>query len=193
MRRPELFSWPENIRAGVSLSFDDARASQVTVAAPVLDRHDVKATFYVSIDPMKEHVESWKQIAAAGHEIGNHTNKHVCSGNFPWNAELVLEEYSLDEMETDILDAQATLKDLLDVVPSTFAYPCGDTFVGTGGNRQSYVPLVAKHFLAARGFLDEHMNDPSGCDLAKLSGTEGDRLTFEEMLRLTEQAASEGS
>ena len=41
------FAWPEGKRAAVSLSFDDARASQVDTGTALLNRYDVKATFLV--------------------------------------------------------------------------------------------------------------------------------------------------
>ena len=39
------FRWPKGKRAAVSLSFDDARTSQLDVGIPLLDRHKVPATF----------------------------------------------------------------------------------------------------------------------------------------------------
>ena len=38
------FPWPDGARAAVSLTFDDARPSQVDVGLPVFDRHGVKVT-----------------------------------------------------------------------------------------------------------------------------------------------------
>ena len=43
------FRWPDGKRAALSLSFDDARLSQVDRALPIMDAHDVKGTFYVSL------------------------------------------------------------------------------------------------------------------------------------------------
>ena len=45
----------------------------------------------------------------------------------------------------------------------------------------SYVPLVAQHFIAGRGFRDEAPNDPAYCDLAQLCGVDGDGLSFETL------------
>jgi peptidoglycan/xylan/chitin deacetylase (PgdA/CDA1 family) len=41
------FSWPEGKRAAVSLSFDDARLSQIDTGLALFRRLGVKATFYV--------------------------------------------------------------------------------------------------------------------------------------------------
>jgi peptidoglycan/xylan/chitin deacetylase (PgdA/CDA1 family) len=40
-------SWPDGKRTATGLSCDDARPSLVDAGVPVLDRHGLKATFYV--------------------------------------------------------------------------------------------------------------------------------------------------
>jgi peptidoglycan/xylan/chitin deacetylase (PgdA/CDA1 family) len=49
-RRP--FRWPAGKRAAISLTFDDARVSQIDAGIPLLERCGVKATFYVSPSAM---------------------------------------------------------------------------------------------------------------------------------------------
>ncbi|HXW78607.1 MAG TPA: hypothetical protein VEJ84_03865, partial [Acidimicrobiales bacterium] len=49
---PALFA---GRRFAVSLSFDDARPSQLEVAVPILDRAGARATFYVLPKPMRRH------------------------------------------------------------------------------------------------------------------------------------------
>ena len=39
--------WPEGKKTALSLTFDDARLSQVDQGLPLLDAYGVKATFYV--------------------------------------------------------------------------------------------------------------------------------------------------
>ena len=56
--------------------------------------------------------------------------------------------------------ANEQIRRMLGVTPKTFAYPCGQKFVGRGLDVRSYVPLVADRFLAGRGYLDESSNDP---------------------------------
>ena len=43
----DSFQWPDGNTMAVSLTWDDGRSSQVTIGTPILDAHDVKATFYV--------------------------------------------------------------------------------------------------------------------------------------------------
>jgi peptidoglycan/xylan/chitin deacetylase (PgdA/CDA1 family) len=129
---------------------------------------------------------------AAGHEIGNHTIRHPCSANFCWSRDNALEDYTLADMEADILAANDRIKELLGVVPRTFAYPCGQTFVGRGAHCASYVPVVAGRFLAGRGFHGETHNNPALCDLAQLCGSAADGLSFDELRRLADHAAADG-
>jgi len=189
----EDFRWPEGKRVAVSLSYDDARPSQLQQGIPILDRHGVKATFYVSLANMEGYVAQWQEAAANGHEIGNHSLRHSCSGNFGWKHRQPLEDYTLEQMDAELAEASERLEELFGAVSRTFAYPCGQTFVGRGVDRQSYVPAVARRFLAGRGFRDEYMNDPAFCDLAKLGGTELDGVPFEALVEITERVASRGA
>jgi|SRR5947209_3891470 len=175
------FSWPEGRRVAVSLSFDDARESQVDVGVPLFARYATKVTFYVNPPNMKSRLALWKAAAASGHEIGNHTNSHPCTGNFAWSREHALENYTPAMIGSEMDDANADIERLLGVKSMTFAYPCGDKFIGRGAETQSYVPLVAKRFLAGRGFRDESANDPAFCDMAQLLGVESDGMTFEDL------------
>src|SRR6266511_2235895 len=165
------FAWPAGARAAVSLSFDDARPSQVDVGTALLDRHG-----------------GWKKAVVAGHEIGNHSLDHPCTGNFSWARKKALEEHTLEDMRRQMVEANARLRELLEVTPDTFAYPCGQTFVGRGLDTRSYVPLVAGMFVAGRGWLGEGPNDPAFCDLAQVLGMEMDGRDFEQLLPVLEQA-----
>jgi len=70
LEKQEDFRWPEGKHAAISLTFDDARHSQVTQGLPILDEYGTKATFYVSIRNMEGQLDAWKRAAINGHEIG---------------------------------------------------------------------------------------------------------------------------
>ena len=175
------FTWPAGKRAAVSLSFDDARVSQIDAGIPILDRHNVKATFYLTPSRVPERMAGWKQAVATGHEMGNHTVSHPCSGNFIWSRNNALEDYTLDRMKQELRDANAHIESKLGVTPQTFAYCCGQKYVGRGATQHSFVPLIAKYFIAGRGFRDEDANDPIFVDLAQLYGVDGDSQPFEKL------------
>jgi peptidoglycan/xylan/chitin deacetylase (PgdA/CDA1 family) len=174
------FTWPEGKRAAVSLTFDDSRVTQIERGIPLLNRFGIRATFYASLLNLEQRLEQWREALGQGHEVGNHTVNHPCSCNFEWGTPHVLEDYTLERMERELLEANDRLEELLGVRPRTFAYPCGQKYVGRGEGVRSYVPLVARHFLAGRGFRDESCNAPACCDLAQLFGVDYDRLTFAE-------------
>ncbi|OUS72866.1 polysaccharide deacetylase [Pseudoalteromonas sp. A601] len=189
------FGYPDQAQNAISITFDDARHSQVDTGLAILDKHNVKATFYVSPFNVKERLDKWKKAVAADHEIANHTSSHVCTGNFEWlrQLDLSLEQTTLKWLEKDILDAQVYIKANLGVTPRAFAYPCGNTFVGRGINTQSYVPLIAKHFDTGRTWLDETANNPNFTDFAQLTSLKIDGLRFDEIIAMLEQLRGNNS
>jgi peptidoglycan/xylan/chitin deacetylase (PgdA/CDA1 family) len=186
------FAWPAGKRAAVSLSFDDARESQLDVGVPLLDAYGIKATFYVSIAPAQKRAPEWQAVLQAGHEIGNHSMRHACTGNYPGWTGRALEDYTIAQMAVELDQANTEIEKMLHVRPVTFAYPCGQKYVGRGRNVKSYVPLVAERFLAGRGWRDEGANDPAFCDPAQLMTMELDGLTFEQLKALVDQAVQKG-
>jgi peptidoglycan/xylan/chitin deacetylase (PgdA/CDA1 family) len=187
------FVWPEGRRAALSLTFDDGRPSQLDHGLPILDRYGVKATFYVNPEPVRGRVEEWREALAQGHEIGNHTRRHPCTGNFRWARSTALEDYTLETIAAEIDEGAREIESLVGRYPKTFAYPCGQKFVGRGREARSYIPVVAERYLAGRGWLDEGANDPVFCDPANLLGRELDGLDFEQARGLVDQAIQEGS
>jgi peptidoglycan/xylan/chitin deacetylase (PgdA/CDA1 family) len=96
------FAWPKGKRAAVSLSFDDARFSQVDVGRPFFEKHGVKATFFVSVKSVEKRLDEWKKMIAAGHEIGSHATAHACTGNYRLASGVMLEDFDLPRMAKDI-------------------------------------------------------------------------------------------
>lgn len=187
------FVWPEGKQIAISLSFDDARASQVDAGTALLDKYGVKGTFYVVPNSVKQRLEGWKKAVESGHEIGNHSFNHPCTGNFPWSRQKAIENYSLKQMRNELILANKGIKELLGVEAEVFAYPCGQTYIGRGSNTKSYVPVVSKLFLSGRGWLDEGPNAPQFCDLAQLTGMEMDGKDFNQILPLIENAKKSGA
>ena len=176
MNKP--FAWPKEMRCAVSLTFDDARLTQIEAGIPILDRFGLRGTFYVLVPEVLKFHEAWRTAVSHGHEVGNHTINHPCSANFVW-CKNHLEKYTLQQMCDEFDHADEAIHRALGIWPKTFAYPCGNKFVGRGDQTRSYVPLVNGHFLAGRGFRDETPNNPQLCDLAQLAGVDADRHSFE--------------
>ncbi|MEO6961423.1 MAG: polysaccharide deacetylase family protein, partial [Puia sp.] len=91
----DSFRWPDGKQVAISLTFDDARMSQVDSGISLLDHYGVKATFYVVPSRVKLRLEGWRKAVLNKHEIGNHSLVHPCTGNFAWSRGSALEDYSL--------------------------------------------------------------------------------------------------
>ncbi len=187
------FAWPSGVRGAVSLTFDDARPTQIEAGVPLFDRFGVRATFYVMPGAVRERRKAWKKAAATGHELAGHSMTHTCSGNFSFCSSHSLEEMTLAEMEAEFVESNRQIEELVGVKPVSFAYPCGQKFVGRGKKLKSYVPLVAKHYLTGRGWRDEYFNAPDRCDLAQLAGIEFDGADFEQVRPQIDEAAQTGN
>jgi len=187
------FPWPEGKKCAVSLTFDDARLTQIDKGIPLLDKYGIKATFYVLPCSLTKRLDGWKKAVASGYEIGNHSTTHPCTGNYAFSFNNALENYNLDKISADIDEASKVIKDDLGVETHSFAYPCGQKFVGQGQNVQSYVPIIAERFLTGRGWLGEAANNPWICDFSQLLGMESDGKSFEQLKALIEQAKEDNS
>lgn len=189
---PEPIKWPDGKKVALSLSFDDARLTNVDKGTVLLDQYGVKATFFVVPSAVKKRLEGWKKAVASGHEMGNHSVNHPCSGNFTWSREKALEDYTAEKMRAELVEANKQVKELLGVTPEVFAYPCGQMFMGRGRNTKSYVPVVDELFISGRGWRNEAPNDPAYCDMAQIYGMEMDGKDFGEIKELIETARKTG-
>lgn len=186
------FAWPSGVRGALSLTFDDSRPSQVEVGVPLFNRFGVRATFYVQPDVVRKRQDAWQRAVAEGHEAGGHTITHPCTCNFCFSGS-GLEEMTLAQMESELVESNTQIEKLVGVRPVSFAYPCGQKFVGRGEGLRSYVPLVARHYLTGRGWRDEYFNAPDRCDLAQLAGIEFDGVDFEQVRSQLVEAAQTGN
>lgn len=148
--------WPQDRDAAISLTFDDAMASQLDNAVPVLRKHGLHGTFFVTTgaDVWRNRMDEWKRLAAEGNEIGDHTVHHPC----------LLDEitphsqtYTPEMMEAEIRDSALAIQQAIGTKRGlTFAYPCGNMSFGPpadqGRNEVLYLRFVSEHFIAARGY-----------------------------------------
>jgi peptidoglycan/xylan/chitin deacetylase (PgdA/CDA1 family) len=115
----------------IAVTFDDAYASVVTTALPVLTRLRVPATVFVigerigrdnqwpgqwkSIPPMRlADVGQLKEAIAAGMTIGSHSWSHA-----------VLPQLDPSALQTEVEESAARLEQLLEAPVRHFAYPYG--------------------------------------------------------------------
>ena len=125
----------------VSFSFDDAPRSAFVAGARVLERHGLRATYYVSLGLLGQPgpsgplagAQELQAAAAAGHELGCHTHDHLDA----WQVR-----------PADFLaSVEANARALQRIVPGTrfetFAYP-------KSGAVAAVKPALARRFLACR-------------------------------------------
>lgn len=187
------FAWPGNARVAVSLSYDDALASQLDHALPALAARGLTASFYLTLASpvVAQRLAEWRQAAAQGHELGNHTLFHPCSRAAPgrdWVAPYRdLDRIDVAALRDEILLANTFLQAIDGRTERTFTAPCADRLAaGT-----PYMPVVAAAFVAAkaragRGITaDASAADPHDVETAAPSGVDGEAL-----VRLVEEAAA---
>ena len=148
------FHWPNNKSVAVSLSYDDALASQLDNALPSLNHYGFKASFYLptSYSLVTDRLLEWRVAASQGHELGNHSVHHSCSASLPgreWvEPQNDLDKYSIKEIADEILSANVFLETIDGKVERTFAPPCNDIYI----HGESYLPLIEESFVAIKGY-----------------------------------------
>jgi sialate O-acetylesterase len=173
----------------VSLTYDDALNVHLDNVIPALDSLGLKGTFYLSgfFPAFRQRVADWKAAAARGHELGNHTLFHPCTGRLPGREWLPpdydLSKYTMQRLLDEIKMANTLLEALDGKTKRSFAYPCGDTKIGDS----SYVNKIRDDFVAARGVKAGmpkiHEIDLYNVEAYVISGQSG-----EELIALVKQA-----
>jgi peptidoglycan/xylan/chitin deacetylase (PgdA/CDA1 family) len=148
----EPFPWPDGRRAAVSLAYDDAVASQLDNAIPALDRHGLKASFYLilSAPTVRERMAQWRAAARNGHELGNHSLFHQCSAKGAERAwvtpEQDLDATTVAQMRAQVAVASTMLQAIDGSTEFTYTVPCGDRRAADG----DYVDLLRDQFLGIK-------------------------------------------
>jgi polysaccharide deacetylase family sporulation protein PdaB len=100
----------------VSLSFDAAWTNEDTSEIlEILDQYKVKATFFMTGEWVEKYPKDVKAIAAAGHDLGNHSENHKQMSDLPKN-----------ECEEEIMMAHNRVKELTGIEMKLFRAPYGD-------------------------------------------------------------------
>ena len=99
-----------------ALSFDAAWGNEQTgTLLDILDEYDIKSTFFLVKQWVDSYPESVKDIAARGHDIGNHSSTH------PHMAQL-----SADEQLQEIESCNRAVEELTGSCPTLFRAPYGE-------------------------------------------------------------------
>jgi hypothetical protein len=189
------FAWPKDNQAAVSLTYDDDLPIHYNLAGPLLERHNLRATFYPPIESdLRLHPDRWRELAAAGHELGNRTIFHPCRQTdpepYPWRDERSdLAGYTLEQLRIELEVANLVLHLLDGQIERTYGNNCCDTTVGRGSMEIPIGPLLSELFLAARGRLTERIACPANeIRLLDIGCIHIDGLSFDDLKGLVEIA-----
>ncbi|WP_276481524.1 polysaccharide deacetylase family protein [Paraflavitalea pollutisoli] len=125
-------------KAVICLTYDDGLPSHLVTVIPQLDSFQLKGTFFLNairgssdkIGQAPEALISWRQAAAHGHELGNHTMFHPCPEALGWDKTVSIETYTIEQIITEITTINAMLG-MIDPKRKhrSFAFPCNNTIV----------------------------------------------------------------
>lgn len=139
--RPDKFYYIGNQSPMISFAFDDFPVTAGINGAGILNKYDIKGTFFISLGILGQEsnvgkisdLNIIKNLITDGHEIGSHTYGHV--NRF---------DISLEDYEKSIIKNELSFKDLISKNGfDTFSYP-----YGIAGNRVQQI--VKKYFRCAR-------------------------------------------
>lgn len=100
----------------ISLSFDAAWGNEDTQKIlDILAKHDVKVTFFMTGGWIESFPDDVKKIAAAGHDLGNHSENHK-----------QMSQLSKEECKEELLEPHNKVKELTGVEMMLFRPPYGD-------------------------------------------------------------------
>ena len=100
----------------IALSFDAAWGNEDTEdLISILDKYDVKTTFFVVGGWVDKFPHSVKQLSDAGHEIMNHSNTHPHMTQIP-----------TEKMKEEVQNCDKKIQDITGKKPTLFRAPYGD-------------------------------------------------------------------
>jgi peptidoglycan/xylan/chitin deacetylase (PgdA/CDA1 family) len=147
--------WPQDRASAISLTFDDGINTDLDYAGPILKKHHLTGTFFVTtaMGPWQKRTAEWKHLAMDGNELANHTVHHPCllPQITPHS-----QDYTPEMMEREIAEATHELAAVVGSARGlTFAYPCGNMSFGEPAdevkNAARYIRYVSENSFAARG------------------------------------------
>lgn len=110
----DFFASGPKDRKRLALTFDDGPGPETTRILALLDRHDVKATFFMLGQRVTRDEVTARLVAEAGHEIANHTWNHT---NYKRRFREIqdevgddAEDVARDELEADIRKTAEAIK-----------------------------------------------------------------------------------
>ena len=100
----------------IALTFDAAWGNEDTEQIlSILEKHNVKVTFFATGGWVESYPDDVKMILAAGHDIGNHSENHKN-----------MSQLSTEEMKSELMEVHDKVKNLTGYEMTLFRPPYGD-------------------------------------------------------------------
>ena len=115
----------DRTRPALALTFDDGPSESTPALLELLARHNVRATFFMCGQNVRRLKDVAREVAAAGHEIGNHTDTHP-----------PLYFKSPEHIYREVALAQETIFQVTRTKPTLFRAPYGVRWPGLGAAQQ---------------------------------------------------------
>lgn len=115
---PSVFRGP-GVRKSIALTFDDGPSESTPKLLEYLDIEGIKATFFLCGQNVHRVPHIAGDVAAAGHQIGNHTYSHP---HLPFK--------SRDFIEREFTQAQEVIQDETGITPMLLRAPYGFRWMG---------------------------------------------------------------
>lgn len=157
--------WPHGKKAAIVLTYDDSLHSQLDIAIPQLNEVGFKGTFFLNGTFPPEDVSRWRAVAAAGHELGNHSVFHPCpAAAFPSEPQFHTENHSVAGMLREIGAMNTFLFALDGKTSRTYGVPCSQTLVGGQDYTDALRTSGLIRYVRTGGAGDGVIADPSKLD-----------------------------
>lgn len=109
----------DHARPAIALTFDDGPSESTPALLDILAAHNIAATFFMCGANVRRCPSIARDVLAAGHEIGNHTDSHPR-----------LDFHSPDFIYREIALAQETIQQTTGATPRLFRAPYGVRWFG---------------------------------------------------------------
>ncbi|MCU1334988.1 MAG: polysaccharide deacetylase [Bryobacterales bacterium] len=117
----ESFYHGDRSRPALALTFDDGPSETTPILLDALDKYHVPATFFMCGENVRRCPDIAREVAARGHEIGNHTDSHPR-----------LHFKSPRFIYGELAKAQETIQQATGAKPRWFRAPYGVRWFGVG-------------------------------------------------------------
>ena len=188
------FPWPHGQRCAVSLTYDDGLPVHYKRVGSLLESEGLRGTFYVpGLSDIRYHPERWRALAAAGHELGNHSLFHPCRQDPKDPHDWLPPHYDLRTYTPERWDQELELTNLIlhlvdGKTERSYGNNCCNTTIGHGDAEIPMDDILRKHVVAGRGPFNDQIAIPPNVNLMQVGHFGGDEQSFDAIRTDIERA-----